>query len=115
MSKNGKTATFLGGMLIGSALGTVIGLLIAPRSGKQTRQIVKKSADAMPELAEDLSSSLQLQAGRLSSSALKNWDETLTRLQLAIASGLEAGKQEFDRLQEGKKSQSIPVENSECE
>jgi len=65
MSKN-NTGALIGGLLAGSALGTVVGLLIAPRTGRETRQILKKSAQALPELAEDLSSSVQLQADRLS-------------------------------------------------
>ncbi len=113
MSKNKRKDALFGGILIGSAIGTLVGLLIAPRAGTETRKIVKKSADALPELAEDLSSSLQLQAGKLSTSALKNWDQTLTRLQVAIASGVVASQQETQKLNLEKKSQSIVVENSE--
>ncbi|HEY9795210.1 MAG TPA: YtxH domain-containing protein, partial [Leptolyngbyaceae cyanobacterium] len=76
MSKK-SAGSFIGGLLLGSAIGTVTGLLIAPRTGRDTRQLLKKSADALPELAEDLSTSMQLQADRLSESALRNWDGTL--------------------------------------
>lgn len=90
MSK--KFGVFVGGMLVGSTLGTLAGLLMAPRSGRETRQILKKSADALPELAEDLSTSVQLQADRLSESALRNWDDTLVRLREALAAGVEASR-----------------------
>jgi gas vesicle protein len=59
---------------------------------------LKKSADALPELAEDLSTSVQLQADRLSESALRSWDETLGRLKEAIASGIEATQREQEVL-----------------
>jgi gas vesicle protein len=98
MSKS-RNSSFLGGMLIGTAMGTVVGLLIAPRSGRETRQIVKKSAAALPELAEDLSTSLQLQADRLSESALHNWDDTLVRLREAIAAGIDASQMKAQELQ----------------
>lgn len=91
---------FIGGLLVGSAIGAVTGLLMAPRTGKETRQILKKSADALPELAEDLSTSVQLQADRLSETALRNWDETLVRLKEAIAAGLEATQRERQTLSE---------------
>jgi gas vesicle protein len=101
MSKK-SAGTFIGGLLLGSAIGTVTGLLIAPRTGRDTRQLLKKSADALPELAEDLSTSVQLQADRLSESALRNWDGTLTRLREAIAAGIEASQRESLELKQTK-------------
>lgn len=97
MSKN-RSGAFIGGMLLGAAIGTITGLLAAPQSGRQTRRLLKKSAQALPELAEDLSSSVQMQADRLSASALKNWDETLDRLRVAIAAGIEATQLEREIL-----------------
>lgn len=93
MSKK-STGSFIGGMLLGSAIGTLTGLLIAPRTGRDTRQLLKKSADALPELAEDLSTSVQLQADRLSESARVRWDGTLERLREAIAAGVEASERQ---------------------
>ena len=101
MSKK-SAGSFIGGLLLGSAIGTVTGLLIAPRTGRDTRQLLKKSADALPELAEDLSSSVQLQADRLSESALRNWDGTLARLREAIAAGIEASQRENLELRQSK-------------
>lgn len=91
---NNRSGVFIGGVLLGAAVGTLTGLLMAPRTGRETRQILKKSADALPELAEDLSTSVQLQADRLSESALRSWDETLERLREALAAGIEATAQE---------------------
>src|SRR4028118_931525 len=91
---NNRTGSFIGGLFLGTAIGTLTGLLIAPRTGRETRQLLKKSADALPELAEDLSSSVQLHADRLSESALRNWDGTLARLKESIAAGVEASQRE---------------------
>lgn len=84
---------------MGAAIGTVTGILMAPRPGRETRQLLKKSADALPELAEDLSTTVQLQADRLGESALRNWDGTLGRLKEAIAAGLEATQRERQVLE----------------
>ncbi len=92
----------MSGLLLGSAIGTVTGLLIAPRTGRDTRQLLKKSADALPDLAEDLSTSVQLQADRLSESALRNWDGTLARLREAIAAGIEASQRETLDVRQSK-------------
>jgi gas vesicle protein len=97
-----RTGNFLGGMVLGAAIGTITGLLIAPKSGRETRRILKKSADALPELAEDLSTSLQLQTDRLSESALHRWEGTLVRLRDAIAAGQEASRQELEELQQAE-------------
>lgn len=101
-NRSGATGAFVVGMLLGAAAGAVTGLLLAPRSGRDTRKLLKKSANALPELAEDISSSVQLQAGRLSGKAVQNWDGTLTRLKQAIAVGVEASQRD--------RSQSEPTE-----
>ncbi len=62
----------------------------------------------MPELAEDLSSSVQLQADRLSETALRNWDGTLNRLREAIAAGLDASQRKRQELEQTEAS--FPVE-----
>lgn len=100
---NNRSGVFIGGVLLGAAIGTLTGLVMAPRPGRETRRLLKKSASALPELAEDLSTSVQIQADRLSESALRNWDDTLERLREAIAAGIEASQQERQILD----SQSI--------
>jgi gas vesicle protein len=87
---NKNRGALLGGILIGTAIGVVAGLLTAPRKGKETRKILKKTADAVPQMAEDLASSVKLQTDRLSEVALDNWYDTLDRLQAAISAGVEA-------------------------
>jgi gas vesicle protein len=109
MAEN-KSGSFMGGLVLGSALGAVISLLLAPRTGRETRQILKKSAEALPELVEDLSASLQLQADRLSEQALQNWGETLARLQDALAAGQAASRREFEHLTQEKPAQTIHQE-----
>lgn len=99
---NNRSGAFWGGVMVGAALGTLTGMLLAPRTGRETRRVLKKSAEALPELAEDLSSSLQLQADRLSESALRNWDETLDRLREAIAAGVEASQLQRQQLKQAR-------------
>lgn len=107
---NNRSGAFFGGLLLGSAVGAIAGVLLAPRSGRETRHILKKSADALPELAEDLSASMQLQADRLSESAVRNWDSTLVRLKEAIAVGLEATQRERQLIDatEAERATDVP-------
>lgn len=95
---NKKSGLFITGLLLGSAIGTATGLLIAPRNGKKTRQLVKKSASAIPQLATDLSTSVKFQTDRFSNSATNSWDDFLQRLKQAIAAGLEASQKEKEIL-----------------
>ncbi|MBN4004186.1 MULTISPECIES: YtxH domain-containing protein [unclassified Nostoc] len=95
---NNRSGVFFGGLMLGATIGALTGLLVAPRTGRETRKILKKSANAIPELAEDLSMSVQIQADRLSASALRNWDDTLDRLREAIAAGVDASQRESQVL-----------------
>jgi len=114
---NNRSGVFFGGLMLGATIGALTGLLIAPRTGRETRKLLKKSADAIPELAEDLSTSVQIQADRLSNNALKNWDETLDRLREAIAAGIDATQRESQVLkreadQDDSDSLPQPLERS---
>ena len=84
--------TFVGGMLIGAAIGAVTGLLVAPCKGRDTRKILSKTVTAVPQMAEDISSSVQLQADRLSTAAGDRWHDTLDRLSTAISAGIVASQ-----------------------
>ena len=92
-----RSEGLLSGVIIGAAVGAIAGILAAPRTGKDTRRILKKSADALPELAEDLATSIQFQADRLSDRSLNNWEQTLERLREAVIAGRAAGRQEWER------------------
>ncbi|BAY34009.1 hypothetical protein NIES2107_59140 [Nostoc carneum NIES-2107] len=115
---NKRSGVFFGGLMLGATIGALTGLLVAPRTGRETRKLLKKSADALPELAEDLSTSVQIQADRLSANALRNWDETLDRLREAIAAGLDASNRESQLLKrqnavENRRADSEPEEDSD--
>lgn len=101
MSKQSQAGALISGLIVGGAVGTALGLLIAPRTGKETRKVLKKSADALPELAEDLASTVQMQADRLSETALQNWEGTLVRLREAIAAGV-AASQETNKINKSR-------------
>ncbi len=49
-----KSGSFLKGTLIGVALGAIAGVLFAPKSGKETREDIKKAAVNVKNKAEDL-------------------------------------------------------------
>lgn len=89
---NKHRETFIGGVIVGVAIGAVTALLAAPRRGRDTRKILQKTASAVPQMAEDISTSVKLQADRLSAAAGDNWQDTLDRLAEAIAAGIAASQ-----------------------
>ncbi|ULP70714.1 hypothetical protein BDGGKGIB_00332 [Nodularia sphaerocarpa UHCC 0038] len=102
---NNRSGVFFGGFMLGATIGALTGLLVAPRTGRETRKILQKSANAIPDLAEDLSTSVQIQADRLSASAVRNWDDTLEKLQDAIAAGVDASQRESQNLKQQQAEQ----------
>jgi gas vesicle protein len=68
---------FLGGALLGGVLGGLIGLLLAPRSGTETRTLIREefgtryrdSADAIQGKIQDKVDHLQERAGHLQDKA----------------------------------------------
>ncbi|WP_414621652.1 YtxH domain-containing protein [Calothrix sp. CCY 0018] len=108
---NNRSGNFIGGLMLGATIGAFTGLLMAPRTGRETRKLLKKSADALPDLAEDLSTSAQIQADRISENALRSWDETLDRLREALYAGVDASMRENQVLKRQKTqddSNSLP-------
>jgi gas vesicle protein len=95
-----RSVAFTAGLLVGSAVGVVTGLLFAPRTGRETRRILQKSIDALPELAEDMGTTVQLHSQRLADSAFHRWDDTLDRVRTAVAVGAEAAQTRHQQLQE---------------
>ncbi len=114
MAEN-RTGAFVGGLLLGTAVGTVIGLLLAPRSGRETRRLLKKSAEALPEVAEDVTTSLQYQSEKLLDSAQKSLDEALLRLQQAVAVGREAMLQKRQELMQAQNLRPLAREEADSE
>jgi gas vesicle protein len=101
--------TFLSGVLMGAAIGAVTGLLVAPRKGQDTRKILNKTVAAVPQMAEDISSSVQLQADRLAAMAGDRWHDTLDRLATAISAGIVASQsvRELDTSTRPKSSRQV--------
>ncbi|WP_088242367.1 YtxH domain-containing protein [Calothrix rhizosoleniae] len=106
MSNKGS-GVFIGGLMLGTAIGTLTGLLIAPRKGRETRKLLQKSANAIPEVAEDLSTSLHIQADRIYHHTRLNLGETIERLQLAIAAGVDASQREKQTLKQENNLENV--------
>ena len=54
MSSNNSAESFIKGLLFGTAAGVAAGILLAPKSGAETREDIKKLAVDLKDKAEDV-------------------------------------------------------------
>jgi gas vesicle protein len=61
MSDNGSSGvgSFLGGIALGAVVGVVVGLLLAPQSGEETREMIKNKAGDIVERVKKVPSDLR--------------------------------------------------------
>jgi gas vesicle protein len=106
MSKKRYGALF-GGMLVGTVAGAAAGIWLSSRRHQRIRYLTRKSTAALPEIAEDVSTSMQLRANRLSHVVHRRWDSFLGRLQEAVAVGVEVAREEFQTNEQLDKTDGI--------
>ena len=84
----GKFGAFVGGALLGGALGAVLGLLMAPRSGTDTRhQLAEGIADIREKSAKMVEDVSESTGGRFG-----NVRETLGKKISLISEAIDAGR-----------------------
>jgi len=54
MDDRGSSGIFLSGLLIGAIVGVAIGMIFAPQSGKETRELVREKVSTAKEKADEL-------------------------------------------------------------
>ena len=103
MNKNGD---FIAGLVVGGLIGAVIGILYAPRSGRETREEIGKKADELLTKAKeeyDLAVEKSRKAYEATVQRLKALEETTLEKAEEVEGKVEAltgrGK---ETLQEGK-------------
>jgi gas vesicle protein len=121
-----RTGDFLKGIIVGSALGALLGILYAPKSGKETREdLAQKAEDLMAkakveyeramerskrvydeaikraEEIEHLARQAAMDAGgkvsELAALGKETFDDKKSRLKKAIDAGVEAFKEEKEK------------------
>jgi gas vesicle protein len=78
---NGVVKGLLIGFLAGSAVGAVLALLYAPKSGKELRADIRQKTDDILEDAEGYARAARIKAGQLVSEAKKRSDQLITDAQ----------------------------------
>jgi gas vesicle protein len=63
MADGDRGSGFAIGLILGAALGLAVGFLFAPRSGAETRQLLKEKAETARERAAEITSKVRETAG----------------------------------------------------
>lgn len=77
--------------VIGGGVGAIIALLFAPRSGKETRQLIAQKAGESKEYLSNAARNVQEKANEV----LDQTRETLTQKKSQLSAAIEAGKQAY--------------------
>ena len=76
---------FLCGFLIGGAVGAVAGILLAPKSGAETREMLRNSAKDAIQKADETVKEIQAKADDVVTDLQKKGDEIKEKLQNLLA------------------------------
>lgn len=75
---------FIAGFAAGSILGGLIGIILAPQSGEETREMLADKSKEMYGKAQDTVSEIQSKADDIVSDMQKKGDELIAKLQDVI-------------------------------
>jgi gas vesicle protein len=81
----------LGAFLAGLGLGIAVGMLFAPKTGGETRQLLKSKASEGTDYLKQRGSELRGHAGEL----IDKGKEALNRQKATLADAMDAGKQAY--------------------
>lgn len=81
---------FLAGLGVGALVGAVAALLLAPQSGKDTREDIKAAADDLRNKADRVISDLSVSSDELVKKSKEILESTKSKVQQAIETGKQA-------------------------
>ncbi len=79
--------------IVGLGVGTLLGILFAPKSGEETREFLSKKADEGREYAQRKARELRERAEDL----IERSKEIMNREKSSLAAAVEAGKETYQR------------------
>lgn len=80
-----SVSKFLAGFVVGGAIGTIAGILLAPKSGEETRKLLSESAQDMARRADETAKQIQSKADDAVSDLQKKGEEIKEKLQDLIS------------------------------
>ena len=111
MSDNGEdrniVLNFLAGLGVGALVGAVAALMLAPKSGSETREDIKNTADDLKVKADKVMHDISESSDELVKKSKEILETTKSKVQQVI----EAGKQTIAQRREGVCEESEQLES----
>ena len=85
-----SVSRFLAGFVVGGAIGAVAGILLAPKSGEETRKLLSDSAQDIARRADKTAKQIQSKADDAVSDLQKKGEEIKEKLQDLISKQKES-------------------------
>lgn len=85
-----SVSRFLAGFVVGGAIGAVAGILLAPKSGEETRKLLSDSAQDIARRADETAKQIQSKADDAVSDLQKKGEEIKGKLQDLISKQKES-------------------------
>lgn len=93
----GDAAGYLGWFFLGTLVGAGVALLLTPRTGRETRDLLKDKSEEFARRAGELTSDAQVRAGDLFDKGRDFFEEQTQRLVSAFEAGKAAMKEEMGK------------------
>jgi len=89
------TAGYLGWFFLGGVIGAVAALLVAPKTGKETREILSERSNEVAKRAQAMATDAQGRAGEWFDKSRELFEEQTQRLMTAFEAGKDAMREEI--------------------
>ena len=90
-------AAYLGWFFLGAALGAAAALLVAPRTGRETRDLLAAKGDEFAQKAQQLATEAQGRAGEWFDKNRELFEEQTQRLMSAFEAGKQAMREDMGK------------------
>ena len=98
--ERGDAAGYLGWFFLGALAGAATALLLAPKTGKETRELLLEKGGELAQKAQEAMEQAQGRAGEFFETGKDYLEAQTQRLTAAFEAGREAMKEEISRSRE---------------
>jgi gas vesicle protein len=90
-------AAYLGWFFLGAALGAAAALLIAPKTGRETRDLLTEKSNELAKKAQQIANEAQGRAGDWFDKSRELFEEQTQRLMSAFEAGKQAMREDMGK------------------